>query len=109
GIESGGLAGFLLTLGAAYGYAAGWNPYAADYARYLPPDVPKRQVALWAGLGDFVACAVLEIVGAAAVTIGGDALGQPTSAFTGHLPTFWGKLTLLAIALGAIAANALNV
>src|SRR5204863_9845012 len=77
--------------------------------RYLPPDVKKRSVALWAGLGVFVSCAVLEIVGAAAVTIGGDALGQPTSAFTGHLATPIAKLTLLAIALGAIAANALNV
>jgi NCS1 nucleoside transporter family len=109
GVLKGGTSGFLLTLGASYGYAAGWNPYAADYARYLPPDVPKRSVTLWAGLGVFVGCAVLEIVGAAAVTIGGDALGQPTSAFTGHLPDFMAKLTLLAIALGAIAANALNV
>src|SRR3984885_9353852 len=26
--------GFLLTTGAAFGYAVGWNPYAADYTRY---------------------------------------------------------------------------
>ena len=28
--------GFLLTTGAVFGYAAGWNPYAADYSRYFP-------------------------------------------------------------------------
>ena len=32
----GGLGGFLLTVGTAFGYAAGWTPYAADYTRYLP-------------------------------------------------------------------------
>ena len=31
--------GFLIMVGAAFGYAAGWNPYASDYTRYLPPDV----------------------------------------------------------------------
>jgi NCS1 family nucleobase:cation symporter-1 len=107
--HGGGLGGFLLTVGAAFGYAAGWNPYAADYTRYLSPETSKRAVGLWAGLGVFVSCAVLEIVGAASVTIGGDALGQPTGAFTGHLPSVIAKLTLLAITLGAISANALNV
>jgi NCS1 nucleoside transporter family len=107
--HGGGIGGFLLTVGASFGYAAGWNPYAADYTRYLSPQTSKRAVGLWAGLGVFVSCLVLEIVGAASVTIGGDALGQPTGAFTGHLPTAIAKLTLLAITLGAISANALNV
>ncbi|GAB3976005.1 cytosine permease [Actinoallomurus acanthiterrae] len=107
--HGGGLGGFLLTVGATFGYAAGWNPYASDYTRYLPADSSRRAVGLYAGLGVFVSCVVLEIVGAASVTIGGDALGQPTSAFTGHLPTAVADLTLLAIALGGIAANALNV
>jgi nucleobase:cation symporter-1, NCS1 family len=105
----GGIGGFLLTVGAAFGYAAGWNPYAADYTRYLPPDSPRRAVGLWAGAGVFVSCVVLEFVGAASATIGTDALGQPTSAFTGHLPTVLADFTLLAIALGAVAANVLNI
>src|SRR3982751_2561438 len=28
---AGGTGGFLLTVGASFGYAAGWNPYATDY------------------------------------------------------------------------------
>ncbi|GAA4629452.1 cytosine permease [Actinoallomurus vinaceus] len=107
--HGGGMGGFLLTVGATFGYAAGWNPYAADYTRYLPAESSRKAVGLYAGLGVFVSCVVLEIVGAASVTIGGDALGQPTSAFTGHLPTAVADLTLVAIALGGIAANALNV
>ncbi|GAA2909854.1 cytosine permease [Streptosporangium fragile] len=107
--SGGGLGGFLLTVGATFGYTAGWNPYAADYTRYLPPESSRRAVGLYAGLGVFVPCVLLEIVGAASVTIGGDALGQPVSAFTGHLPGFVAGLTLLAIALGSVSANALNV
>src|SRR6266700_964845 len=28
---------FLIELGATFGYAAGWNPYASDYTRYFKP------------------------------------------------------------------------
>ncbi len=106
---TGGLGGFLITVGAAFGYAAGWNPYAADYTRYFRPDTSKRATGLWAGLGVFVSCSVLEIVGAASVAIPGKTSSNPTAAFTGHLPTVVADLTLLAIALGAIAANIINV
>ncbi|HEY0806242.1 MAG TPA: cytosine permease, partial [Pseudonocardiaceae bacterium] len=61
---------FLLTAGAAFGYAAGWNPYAADYTRYLPPAASPRMTGLWAGLGVFVSCMLLEVVGAASVAPG---------------------------------------
>jgi len=101
------IGGFLLMVGAAFGYACGWNPYASDYTRYLPPRTKALPVALCAGLGLFVSCVLLEIAGAAAVTAGGSDVAP--SAFTEQLPTFLAKLTLLAICLGAIAANALNV
>jgi NCS1 family nucleobase:cation symporter-1 len=92
--------GFLITFGAAFGYAAGWNPYASDYTRYLPRDTDRRATGL-----------VLEIVGAAAATITSiDKYGNnPTAGFVSNLPTWIADITLLAIALGAICANALNV
>ncbi|HEX7662788.1 MAG TPA: cytosine permease [Pseudonocardiaceae bacterium] len=106
----GGVGGFLLTVGAAFGYAVGWNPYAADYTRYLPKSVSTRAVGWFAGLGLFVSCTVLMAVGAASVTIaGGAGTGSPTAAFTGHMPGWLAAITLLAIVLGAVAANALNV
>ncbi len=108
---SNSLGGFLITMGAAFGYAAGWNPFASDYTRYLPPDTNRRATGLWAGLGVFISCVVLEIVGAGAATITSlnKYLDNPTAGFTSHLATPLADVTLLAIALGAICANALNV
>ncbi|WP_051571220.1 purine-cytosine permease family protein [Cryptosporangium arvum] len=101
--------GFLLTLAAVFGYASGWNPYAADYTRYLPPDTNRRQVGIFAGLGIFVACTVLQIVGAASVTIGPPASDNPTLAFVDEMPSLLANLTLLAIAIGGVSANVLNI
>jgi nucleobase:cation symporter-1, NCS1 family len=111
GSSSGGIGGFLITFGAAFGYAAGWNPYASDYTRYLPPTTSTRATGLWSGLGVFVSCVVLEIVGAGAATITSISKygNNPTAGFTSHLATPLADVTLLAIAVGAICANALNV
>jgi purine-cytosine permease-like protein len=99
---------FLLMVGASFGYAAGWNPYASDYTRYLPPQTPKLPVALFAGLGIFVSCVFLESAGAAMVTAAAKPDVDP-GVFTGLLPNWLGDLTLLCIAIGAVAANALNI
>jgi NCS1 family nucleobase:cation symporter-1 len=104
--------GFLITLGASFGYAVGWNPYASDYTRYMKPTVNKTAVAFWAFLGLFLSCVLLETVGAAAATVisPGAALGDnPTGAFTGLMSTPLADVTLLAICLGGISANALNI
>src|SRR5579875_2958480 len=104
--------GFLITLGASFGYAVGWNPYASDYTRYLKPTVSKTAVAWWAFAGLFLSCVLLETVGAAAATVvsPGAALGNnPTGAFTGLMNTPLADVTLLAICLGGISANALNI
>jgi nucleobase:cation symporter-1, NCS1 family len=107
----GSLGGWLITFGAAFGYAAGWNPYASDYTRYLPKNTNRKAAGLWAALGVFVSCVALEILGAAAATItdAGKYSNNPTAGFVSNMPTWVGDITLLAIALGAICANALNV
>jgi len=107
----GGFGGWLVTFGAAFGYAAGWNPFASDYTRYLPPDTNRRATGMWAGLGVLASCILLEVVGAAAATITSSKAfaDNPTAGFTSHLATPLADVTLLAIALGAICANALNV
>src|SRR6266566_401093 len=96
---------FLLTFGASFGYAVGWNPYASDYTRYFKPDTNRRAIAWWSGTGLFLSCAVLEIVGAA---VGDKALAGP-GGMTGLLATPLADLTLLAIAIGAVSANVLNI
>jgi nucleobase:cation symporter-1, NCS1 family len=105
----GGMGGFLLTVGTSFGYAAGWTPYAADYTRYLPSTVSTVRTGFFASAGLFLSCAVLEIVGAASVTIGPALSENPTEAFTGELSSPLAKATLLAIAIGAIAANSINI
>jgi nucleobase:cation symporter-1, NCS1 family len=109
---TGGTGGFLLMLGAVFGYTAGWTPYAADYTRYLPAGTSPRRVGLAAGLGMFASTTVLMIVGAASVSAtaaAGIVSDNPATAYTGVLPAVLAGFTLLAIAVGAVAANVLNV
>lgn len=108
----GGIGGFLLTLGATFGYAAGWNPYAADYTRYLKQNENKLAVAWWSGFGVFASCVLLELAGTAAATLAVPANlwnDDPTKAFIFHLTPWLGDVTLVCIAIGAVCANALNV
>ncbi|MGN6326164.1 purine-cytosine permease family protein [Pseudolysinimonas sp.] len=101
--------GFTLTAAAAFGYAAGWNPYASDYTRYLPKDVSRAKTGWAAGLGNFVSCTVLMAAGAASALIVAPKNASPTDAFVHGMPGWVSALTLVAIAVGAIAANALNI
>jgi NCS1 nucleoside transporter family len=106
----GGLGGFLLTVGAVFGYTAGWNPYAADYTRYLPTATRPARTGTAAGLGMFVSTTVLMVAGAASVSaVVGPGSDNPTTDYVGVLPGWLAALTLLAITLGAVAANVLNV
>jgi NCS1 family nucleobase:cation symporter-1 len=108
----GGFGGFMLATGAAFGYTAGWNPYASDYTRYLAPSTSKVKIGLAAGLGNFVSTSFLMIVGAASATIMHAGLAKdasPTDTFTAGMPSWISAITLLAIAIGAISANALNI
>ena len=103
---------FILGAMAAYGYAVGWNPYASDYTRYLPRDTSRLRTGLAAGLGVFVSCVVLEVMGAALATVAGTKWGPndiPTTQFSSALPTWLAILASLGIALGAVAANVINI
>jgi nucleobase:cation symporter-1, NCS1 family len=107
-VPFGGASGaFILAVFISFGYAIGWNPFASDYSRYLPKSSNPRNVALAAGLGVFVSCTVLEIAGAAAATFSTGS--NPTEQFTNPLPFILQVLVLLGIALGAVAANVLNI
>ena len=103
--------GFWVALGATFGYAAGWNPFASDYSRYLPPADGKR-AGIYAGVGNFLSCVILEVGGAAAVTAVGVTswnFENPTGSYVSLLPGWLAALTLLIIFIGAISANALNL
>src|SRR5467141_4911977 len=102
----------MLLFTATFGYAAGWNPYAADYTRYLPPTVNRTAVGFWAAMGVFVSCVVIELAGAALATVSGTKWGPtdiPTVQLQVAMPNVLYYLTLLCIAIGAVAANAINI
>jgi NCS1 family nucleobase:cation symporter-1 len=110
--HGGDVGAFLLTTAAAFGYAAGWNPYASDYTRYQRADADRRMVGVWAGLGVFLSCVLLEVAGAGLATVAGTKWGPtdiPTAQLAEALPDLLFKATLLAIAVGAVAANVLNI
>ncbi|CAN5720526.1 cytosine permease [soil metagenome] len=108
--QGGGFGGFTLTAAACFGYAAGWNPYAADYTRYFSADrSTERKVGIFAAAGLFISTTVLEFVGAAAATLIPTDTANPVDDFTKLLPPVLAAFTLVAIALGASAANVLNV
>lgn len=103
------LAGFTLAAATAYGYTAGWTPFASDYARYLPANSSPRAVGLSAGLGNFFATSLLMSIGAIAWSGVVSGEGNPTDLFTAVLPGWLASLTLLGIAVGSVSANVLNV
>jgi len=103
---------FTLTFTAAFGYAAGWNPYAADYTRYFPPTASRAAIGFWAACGVFLSCILLELSGAALVTVAGTKWGPtdiPTAQLAAAMPDVIYKITLLCIAIGAVAANVINI
>jgi NCS1 family nucleobase:cation symporter-1 len=108
-IPHGGIGGFLVALGATFGYACGWNPYASDYTRYMAPTTDKKAVAWWSGFGVALSCIALEILGAASATSTGLAGFDGPGPFVGGYPRVVRDLVLLSIAVGAVAANVLNI
>ncbi|MCY1674964.1 cytosine permease [Pseudarthrobacter sp. SL88] len=102
---------FWIAVSTSFGYTIAWSPFAADYSRYLDPrHGPKA--GLFAGAGVWMPNIVLQSAGAAAVTAVGLQqwdFANPTSSYTDLLPGWLGVATLLAIWVGALCANALNL
>ncbi|MFJ5090865.1 purine-cytosine permease family protein [Streptomyces sp. NPDC088674] len=107
--SGGGFGAFLLAFSASFGFTAGWNPCASDYARYLPRTTSARATGWYSGLGLFLSVSVVSVIGAASGTVLAPEGASPTDAFTGQLPGWLAHLTLLAIILGGMAASTLNV
>jgi len=96
---------FAVMVAAAISYVGSWSPYGADYSRYLPPGTSRRAVAGWAGLGAFLASAWLELLGTAVALLA----GPHAPGITAAAHKVIGVAPVVAIVLGALAANAANV
>src|SRR6266516_2636058 len=97
---------FVLTTTAVASYVFSWSPYASDYARYLPKDISKWRVFGAVFAGSFIGCVWLQVLGAAVATIGLNL--APIDLLVKVMGPLWVP-ALLAVILGTIAANALNI
>jgi len=95
-----------IVFAAAFSYVASWAPYAADYSRYLPVETSPRAVLAGAAGGNFVASLWLELLGAGVAVLAGSST-NPIAGLHRALGAF-GGLATVAVAIGAVAANALN-
>lgn len=97
---------FVLMTTAVASYVFSWAPYASDYARYLPAETPKARVLGAVFGGAFLGCVWLQVLGVAVATIGLNL--SPIDLVVTVMGPVW-VVALIAVVLGTIAANALNV
>lgn len=107
-------AGIVFAAALAFSYSVGWGPAASDYARYLPRGSDPRAVTAWAFLGGFVPSAILELLGAAAVTAThspGIASATPadTIRLLAHGNGVVATIGLVTVLIGTVSANCLNL
>lgn len=95
-----------VVLAASFSYLMSWSPYASDYSRYLPTGVSGKRVALFALAGGAAASFAIEAIGALVGSLT-PAAGFFTDLY--HFAGWFGPLAIVAIILGAMAANALNI
>lgn len=105
---SAGVAGaIVLTVAASAGRTISFAIYASDYTRYLPKTARPGIVFLNSALGNVVPGVWLGIVGAGLGTT--LATVDPASLVSQVLPTWFGKVTMLALIVSIMAANVLDV
>lgn len=107
-------AGIVFSAALAFSYSVGWGPAASDYARYLPRASDPRAVTAWAFAGGFVPSAILELLGAAAVTATrapGIASATPaeTIGLLSHGNGLVATIGLATVLIGTLSANCLNL
>lgn len=103
--------GIIEAVGLAWSYLLGWTAFGSDYTRYLPRTTKPFSVFGNAAGANFIAALWLELVGVALATVfpAAAANSNPTALLTGIQPHWLVNLTLLAVILGTITANVLNI
>ncbi len=106
--SSNGLSGeFILSIGVSLSYMMGWMTFSSDYSRYLPEKTSAKRAFNAAFWGNVIPCVWLEVLGAILATI--KPVFSPTDIVTGIMPHWMVIITMLAIILGTLTANVLNI
>jgi NCS1 family nucleobase:cation symporter-1 len=108
----GGTSGaFILSTSVIVSYVLGWIPYSSDYTRYLHGEANQTGVkktvfnsVFW---GSMISCIWMEALGA---IIGATVnLVHPSDLFTSWLPGWFKIPLIIAIVIGTISANIINI
>jgi len=98
---------FILTVAIAFSYAGpGYTPYASDYTRYLPKNIPFKRIFFPTFLGMSLSSMFVFMLGAAILSTNPN--GDVLEVAVGIVGPF-AEIAMLAFALGSIAGNAMNV
>lgn len=101
-------AGFGITLAASFSYIMAWGPYASDYSRFVGGRKEKPRSFTYAFLGGAIASFWIELLGMAVAIATGNADANPASALAHYMGNYF-IFGMVALFLGGIAANALNL
>ncbi|MCL6446095.1 MAG: cytosine permease [Alicyclobacillus sp.] len=98
---------FVLVVAIAFSYAGpGYTAYASDYTRYLPKNLKFNSIFQPAFWGMATSCSIIFFLGSAVATT--NPQGDPVESLS-HLIGGFSPMAMLALALGTVAANAMNV
>ncbi|WP_243680350.1 cytosine permease [Vulcanisaeta souniana] len=102
---------FAIALATVFSYIMSWGPYASDYSRYLPENTSRSKIIVYAALGGVLASLWSEVVGFAVSVATGNTSGLPTVLvqFMGNYGVAYAIIAVIALFLGALAANVLNI
>jgi NCS1 family nucleobase:cation symporter-1 len=81
--------------------------FASDYTRYLPKETSHSKIFWNVFLSTFISCVWIESLGVALGTI--KSISVPTDLVTNLLPYALGVFAMIAVVLGTISANVLNI
>lgn len=104
---SGVIGSFILSVGVALSYIMGWMTYSSDYSRYLPKATPFARTFNASFWGTVIPCVWLEVLGAGLATV--RTITVPTNLVAGILPHTLAVFAMIAIVLGTLTANVLNI
>ncbi len=97
-----------LVVAVVFSYLMSWSPYASDYSRYLPRNTSKWKVVAFTTAGGAIASAWAEVAGFF-VYVGAHDPSLNIIAALQSVSGGYAVFTLVAIVLGAVAADALNL
>lgn len=100
---------FGLALALTFSYIMSWGPYAADYSRYVKSNARSGSVFLFTLAGGALASAFVEIIGFLVAMNTGSAPEISTQLFNLMNPMNLGAFGMIALFLGGLSANALNL